>query len=66
MKQTRTLNFEKTYDSTAEQCKFTAQTNVGQEETTPEEIVATILEYLKGMEDNHSNAKISVSFREEV
>lgn len=66
MKQTRTLTFEKVYDPAAEQCKFTAQTNVGIEETTPEEIVTTILEYLKGMEDNHSNAKISVSFREEV
>lgn len=62
MKQTRTLNFEKTYDPAEEQCKFTAQGS----ETTPEEIVATIFEYIKGMEDNHSNAKISVSFREEV
>lgn len=62
MKQTRTLTFEKTYDPTEEQCKFTDQGS----ETTPEEIVTTILAYLKGMEDNHREAKISVSFREEV
>jgi len=62
MKQTRTLTFEKTYDPAEEQCKFTDQGS----ETTPEEIAEKILAYLKGMEDNHSNAKISVSFREEV
>lgn len=62
MKQTRTLTFEKTYDPAEQLCKFTDQGS----ETTPEEIAATVLQYLKGMEDNHSNAKISVSFREEV
>jgi hypothetical protein len=66
VKQTRTLTFEKIYDSAEEQCKFIAQTNVGPENTTPEEIAEQICEYLKNMQCNRNDAKIAVSFREEV
>jgi hypothetical protein len=62
MKQTRTLTFEKTYDPAEERCKFTNQGS----ETTPEVIAEEILEYLRQMCGNHRDAKISVSFREEV
>lgn len=62
MKQTRTLTFDKTYDPAEEQCKFTDQGS----ETTPEEIAEKFLEYLRQMCENHRDAKISVSFREEV
>lgn len=66
MKQTRTLTFDKIYDPSEEQCKFVAQTNAGAEDTTPDEIAEQIRDYLRHMQSNHSNAKISVSFREEV
>ena len=66
MKQTRTLTFEKIYDPAEEQCHFVAQGSAGPEDTTPEGIAAEVLGYLEQMRGNQSNAKISVSFREEV
>lgn len=66
MKQTRTLTFDKTYDPTEKRCKFTAQGSAGPEDTTPTEIAEQIGDYLRSMEEVPSNAKISVSFREEV
>jgi hypothetical protein len=66
MKQTRTLTFDKVYDREEGFCHFVEQTNDGPQDTTPEGIAANILAYLEEMRNNRSNAKISVSFREEV
>lgn len=66
MKQTRTLTFEKIYDREEGLCHFVAQGNSGPEDTTPDEIAEQIRGYLESMTKVESNAKIAVSFREEV
>jgi hypothetical protein len=66
MKQTRTLTFDKIYDPAEKRCHFVVQGNAGPEDTTPDEIAEQIRGYLESMKEVDSNAKITVSFREEV
>lgn len=66
MKQTRTLTYDKIYDRDEEQCRFMAEGVDGPEEISIDGIATQIANYLERMKKNHSNAKISVSFREEV
>lgn len=66
MKQTRTLTFEKIYDRDDELCRFMAEGVDGPEEISIDGIATILAEYLEKMRGNHSNAKITVSFREEV
>jgi len=66
MKQTRTLTFDKIYDRDDDLCRFMAEGIDGPEEISIDSIATQVAEYLHRMQSNHSNAKISVSFREEV
>jgi hypothetical protein len=66
MKQTRTLTYDKIYDRDEQLCRFMADGIDGPEEISIDGIATAIAEYLERMKKNHSNAKISVSFREEV